>query len=257
MKIKYSFLVITFILFSNFILAQGILGKINSVVKKYSSSNVIDQIVKQTDILTKDGSPSEEDVINGLKEALTVGAKNSIKKLGVENGFFNDAILKIMMPPEVEKVTSALRKFGMGSLVDKAELSMNRAAEDATAGVGELFIDAIKKMTIKDGIEILKGDSVAATRYLKTNTSQQLNEKIKPVIEASLKKVNATKYWSDVFKNYNKLFHKNINPDLSAYVTGKTSDAIFYTISQEENKIRKDPMAQVTDLLKKVFGKKE
>jgi hypothetical protein len=143
----------------------------------------------------------------------------------------------------------------MGSLVDKAELSMNRAAEDATSGVADIFIEAIKKMTIKDGLEILKGDSVAATNYLKTNTSQQLTEKIKPVIEASLKKVNATKYWSDVFKNYNKFLRQNVNTDLTAYVSGKTSDAIFYTISQEENKIRKDPAAQVTDLLKKVFGK--
>ena len=118
-------------------------------------------------------------------------------------------------------------------------------------------IEAIKKMSITDGLKILKGDSSAATNYLKENTSQQLTEKIRPVIEASLKKVNATKYWSDVFSNYNKFLHQNVNTDLAAYVGGKTSDAIFYTITQEEHKIRKDPSAQVTDLLRKVFGKKE
>jgi len=236
-------------------MAQGILGKINNAIKKDSGSNVINQIAKQVETNSKGSVLSEEEIINGLKEALTIGTNNSTKKLGVENGFFNDAILKIVMPPEAQKVASSLRRLGMGSLVDKAELSMNRAAEDATSGVADIFIEAIKKMTIKDGLEILKGDSVAATNYLKTNTSQQLTEKIKPVIEASLKKVNATKYWSDVFKNYNKFLRQNVNTDLTAYVSGKTSDAIFYTISQEENKIRKDPAAQVTDLLKKVFGK--
>lgn len=236
-------------------MAQGILGKINNAIKKDSGSSVINQMVKQVETTSKGSVLSEEEIINGLKEALTIGTNNSTKKLGVENGFFNDAILKIVMPPEAQKVASTLRRIGMGSLVDKAELSMNRAAEDATSGVADIFIEAIKKMTIKDGLEILKGDSVAATNYLKTNTSQQLTEKIKPVIEASLKKVNATKYWSDVFKNYNKFLRQNVNTDLTAYVSGKTSDAIFYTISQEENKIRKDPAAQVTDLLKKVFGK--
>lgn len=236
-------------------MAQGILGKINNAIKKDSGSSVINQMVKQVETTSKGSVLSEEEIINGLKEALTIGTNNSTKKLGVENGFFNDAILKIVMPPEAQKVASSLRRLGMGSLVDKAELSMNRAAEDATSGVADIFIEAIKKMTIKDGLEILKGDSVAATNYLKTNTSQQLTEKIKPVIEASLKKVNATKYWSDVFKNYNKFLRQNVNTDLTAYVSGKTSDAIFYSISQEENKIRKDPAAQVTDLLKKVFGK--
>jgi hypothetical protein len=236
-------------------MAQGILGKINNAIKKDSASSVINQIVKQVETTSKGSALSEEEIINGLKEALTIGTNNSTKKLGVENGFFNDAIFKIAMPPEAQKVASSLRRLGMGSLVDKAELSMNRAAEDATSGVADIFIEAIKKMTIKDGLEILKGDSVAATNYLKTNTSQQLTEKIKPVIEASLKKVNATKYWSDVFKNYNKFLRQNVNTDLTAYVSGKTSDAIFYSISQEENKIRKDPAAQVTDLLKKVFGK--
>ncbi len=245
------------LLLSSVIQAQGIFDKINHAIKKDSSSSVITQITKQISSETKGTSLSNEDIINGLKEALTIGTNNSTKKLGAADGFFNDAILKIMMPEEAEKVASAMRRIGMGSLVDKAVLSMNRAAEDATAGVGDIFIEAIKKMSITDGLKILKGDSSAATNYLKENTSQQLTEKIRPVIEASLKKVNATKYWSDVFSNYNKFLHQNVNTDLAAYVGGKTSDAIFYTITQEEHKIRKDPSAQVTDLLRKVFGKKE
>ncbi len=245
------------LLLTHAIHAQGIFGKINQAIKKDSGSSVINQIAKQISSDTKGASLSNEDIINGLKEALTIGTTNSTKKLGAADGFFNDAVLKIIMPEEAEKVASAMRRIGMGSLVDKAVLSMNRAAEDATAGVGDIFIDAIKKMTITDGLKILKGDSSAATNYLKENTSQQLTEKIRPVIETSLKKVNATKYWSDVFSNYNKFFHQNVNTDLAAYVGGKTSDAIFYTISQEEHKIRKDPAAQVSDLLKKVFGKRE
>ena len=132
---------------------------------------------------------------------------------------------------------------------------MNRAAEDAASGVSTIFWDAIKQMSVKDGLSILRGSDFAATEFLKKNTTASLTEKMRPVIQASLDKVNATQYWKDVFTAYNKFSRQQINTDLTAYVTGKAMDGIFYEIGLEEQKIRKDRKAQVTDLLKKVFGK--
>ncbi|MFT3911381.1 MAG: DUF4197 domain-containing protein [Ferruginibacter sp.] len=235
--------------------AQGILNKLNKAVKTDSSKGVLSTIDKTLSGAGKGGGLSNEEIINGLKEALSVGTNNSTKKLGGVDGFFKDAALKILMPEEAKKVESTLRGLGMGSLVDKAILSMNRAAEDAAGGVANIFIDAIKHMTVTDGLKILQGNDFAATEFLKTNTSKALTEKMRPVIEASLKKVDATTYWNEVFSAYNKVSLKKVNPDLPAYVTEKAMGGIFYEIGLEEQKIRKDPAAQVTDLLKKVFGK--
>jgi hypothetical protein len=231
------------------------LNKIKKSVtgKDTSTTNIVNAATKKiTD--TNKGSLTNDDIISGLKEALTIGTQNSAKKLGIVDGFFKDAALKILMPPEAQKVTNTLRSMGMGSLVDKAILSMNRAAEDAATGVGDIFINAIKEMSIADGIQILNGGNTAATDYLKSNTTRSLNEKMRPVIETSLKKTDATKYWNDVFTNYNKVSMKKVETDLTAYVTQKAMDGIFISVAQEEQKIRKDPAAQVTGLLKKVFG---
>jgi hypothetical protein len=235
--------------------AQGILGKLNKSVKTDSSKTLsaIEKTVSRSG--AKGGSLSKEEIINGLKEALSVGTNNSTKKLGSVDGFFKDAALKILMPEEAKKAESTLRGLGMGSLVDDAILSMNRAAEDAASGVADIFLDAIKHMTVTDGLKILQGGDFAATDYLKENTTNSLTEKMRPVIETSLKKVNATTYWKDVFTAYNKVSLKKVNPDLTAYVTEKAMAGIFYSIGLEEQKIRKDPAAQVTDLLKKVFAK--
>ncbi len=212
-------------------------------------------VQKTTEAIWVGNQPSLDDVVKGLKEALSIGADSSVKKLSVTDGFFKKDAIKILMPPEAVKVESSLRKVGAGKLVDDAILTMNRAAESATADVKDIFFEAIKNMTINDGMKILKGDSIAATRYLKSTTTIQLTQKIKPIVEIALKKVNATKYWSDVFKEYNRFSVKKINPDLASFVTEKTIDGLFFSIGEEEQKIRKDPAAQVTDLLKKVFGK--
>jgi hypothetical protein len=197
---------------------------------------------------------SNEEIIAGLKEALSVGTTNSALKLGAENGFFLNPELKINMPEEATKVESTLRKMGMGKMVDKAILTMNRAAEDATAEVKDIFVDAIRNITITDGLTILKGNNTAATAYLKSATTESLKIRMRPVIETSLTKVNATKYWKDVFTSYNQFATKKINPDLVAYVTEKALEGLFATIAEEEQKIRKDPAARVSDLLKKVFN---
>jgi hypothetical protein len=236
--------------------AQGILGKLGKAAKVDSSKtsgSLIDKIGKNT---SKQGaSLSSDEIINGLKEALTVGTTNSAQLLNKTDGFFSNAAIKILMPEEAKKAESTLRKFGMGSLVDKAILSMNRAAEDAAGGMTDIFWNAIKGMTVTDGLAILRGGDFAATEYLKKNTTSQLTEKMRPVIEKSLAKTDATKYWKDVFTAYNKFSKEPVNSDIAAYVTERSMNGIFYSIAQEELKIRKDPAAQATDLLKKVFGK--
>ncbi len=249
-KFTFVLLAVTAISFVN---AQGLLGKIKKATSKDSSGNILSKIGKPG------GSGlSNDDIINGLKEALTIGTDSASKRLHKPDAFFANAAIKILMPPEAQKVESTLRKAGLGSLADKAILSMNRAAEDAAGGISGIFIDAVKQMTVTDGLKILKGGDFAATDYLKANTTAKLTEKMRPVIEASLAKVNATTYWKDVFSAYNKipLTKSQVNPDLSAYVTEKAMAGIFYSIGLEEQKIRKDPAAQVTSLLKKVFGGK-
>lgn len=217
---------------------------------------LFDKAIKST-IATSGSGLSNDDIINGLKEALRVGADSSTKKLSKLNGFFSDAAIKVLMPEEAKKVEKTLRSFGMGAMVDKAVLSMNRAAEDAASGVGNIFWTAIKGMSITDGVKILRGSDFAATDYLKLITTKELTEKFRPVIEASLVKVDATKYWKDMFTTYNKFSAKQVNTDLTAYVTERALSGLFYNISLEEQKIRKDPAAQVTNILKKVFGSKK
>ena len=158
------------------------------------------------------------------------------------------------MPPEAQKAEKKLRALGMGKLVDDAILSMNRAAEDASKNAAPIFITAIKQMSIQDAVGILKGGDSAATKYLRQKTTSPLTEAFRPVIETSLAKVNATKYWNTVFSTYNKFSTDKINPDLAAFVTEKSLSGIFHQVGLEEQKIRRDPMARTTDILKKVFA---
>jgi hypothetical protein len=254
MKITAILSILIFVNSSSY--SQGILNKVNTAISQGKNSNAIKDVSKVIDGKNNSINLSNEDIISGLKEALTIGTQNSAGNLSKLNGFFGNEAIKIVMPTETGKMVSTLRKMGMGVQVDKAILSMNRAAEDASASVGDIFINAIKKITITDGLTILKGSDTAATNYLKQSTQNELAEKIRPIIEASLKKVDATKYWKDIFSNYNKYLHQNINTDLAAYVTEKTTNGLFYSIAEEEKKIRKNPAAQVTDILKKVFGGK-
>lgn len=226
--------------------AQGLKGLLKKVVK----DSTVNQIVQ-----TKSAAGlSNDEIINGLKEALSVGSENSTKKLSAVDGFFKDAALKILMPDEAKKVEQKLRAIGLGKQVDNAVLSMNRAAEDAAQSATPIFINAIKGITIQDGLGILKGGDFAATNYLKGKTIAQLTEAFRPIIEQSLQKVNATKYWNTVFSTYNTFSKEKVNTDLTAYVTEKAMAGIFYQVGLEEQKIRKDPVARTTDLLKKVFN---
>lgn len=200
-------------------------------------------------------SLSTDEIVAGLKEALSVGANNSSQKLSAVDGFFANAAIKVLMPEEAKKVESTLRSAGMGSMVDKAILSMNRAAEEASKSAAPIFLDAIKGMSFQDALGILRGSDTAATSYLKGRTSAALTTAFKPVIESALEKTNATKYWKDLFEAYNKIpLTKKVNTDLTGYVTEKALGGLFFQVAQEEQKIRKDPAARVTDVLKKVFG---
>ncbi len=240
-------------IFSVTVPAQGIKGLFDKITKKDSSGKTILDKIKTLPGST--GGLSNDDIVSGLKEALRVGTDSSSKKLSKVDGFFADAAIKILMPEEAKKVEKTLRNIGMGKLVDRAILSMNRAAEDAAKGVGTIFWNSIKQMSIKDGLQILRGGDFAATDYLKKTTTTELTEKFRPVIATSLAKVDATKYWKDVFSTYNKFSNTPVNTDLIAYVTERALSGLFFNIGLEEQKIRKDPAARVTDILKKVFGK--
>ncbi len=200
------------------------------------------------------GNSSQQKIVQGLKQALTIGTQNSTGKLSAVDGFFADAAVKILMPPEAQDVEKTLRRFGLGSLVDKTVLSLNRAAEDAAKSATPIFVDAIKQMTISDALGILKGGDFAATDYFKQKTTAALTQAFSPIISKSLNKVDATKYWSDLFTAYNRFSSKRVETDIKAYVTQKAIDGIFYDVGLEEQKIRKNPAARVTDLLKQVFG---
>src|SRR6478752_3713957 len=239
----------TLLVFSSvLIFSFGSNAQFKSLMKKDSTGKTgVQKIIGGS---SKSGLTTDE-VASGLKEALNVGTNNATKQLSNVDGFFKDAAIKILMPPEALKAEKKLRSIGMGKLVDDAILSMNRAAEDASKSAAPIFINAVKQMSIQDALGILKGGDFAATDYLKSKTSSSLTEAFRPVIETSLKKTNATKYWNAVFTAYNRFSTDKINPDLAAYVTEKSLSGIFHQVGLEEQKIRKDPLARTTDILKK------
>ena len=198
---------------------------------------------------------SQEEVGAGLKEALNKGIEKGVDQLSKPDGFFKDLAIKIPLPKETKKVEAKLRSIGQGKKVDETIESINRAAEDATTAAKDIFVKAIKEMSINDAMSILRGDDNAATKFLDKSTRNNLISKFEPIVKISLDKVGATKNWNTIFSTYNKLpFVEKVNPDLVEYATGKAIDGLFIQIAKEELKIRQDPAARVTDLLKKVFG---
>jgi len=198
---------------------------------------------------------SNNEIVAALREALQVGARNATTKLNAPNGFFGNQLIKILMPPEARQVETTLRGLGMGAEVDKVIVSMNHAAEDASGKAVQIFINAIANMSIQDGVAIVRGGQGAATNYLRQKTTASLTAAFRPIIQNSLGKVGATRYWTQIFTVYNRIpTVQKINPDLTSYVTERALNGLFVTIADEENKIRLNPAARVSDLLKKVFG---
>jgi hypothetical protein len=203
------------------------------------------------------GKLSNEDIIAGLKEALNVGSKNASGLASKVDAYYKNPALFIPFPPEAKKVQETLISLGQTKLLNDFTLTVNRAAEDAAKEAAPIFMNAVKAMTIKDGLTILNGSNDAATNYLKANTQAELLKKFRPVIEKSLSKVNATKYWETIITTYNKVpTVTKMNPDLAGYTSQKAINGLFLLVAKEELKIRQDPAARVTAILQKVFGKK-
>ena len=195
------------------------------------------------------------EVGEGLKEALIKGISTGSDNVSRVDGYFGNPEIKIPFPPDVKKVEDKLRQLGLGKQVDEFVLTLNRGAEDAAKEAKPIFINAIQQMTIDDAWGILKGQPDAATQYLRRTTSPQLREKFKPVIQNSLDKVSATKYYGDLVNTYNKIpFIQKVNPDLNEYATDLAMQGLFTMIAREEKDIRQDPIARTTELLKRVFG---
>jgi hypothetical protein len=202
------------------------------------------------------GGLNEKDAAAGIREALVKGTNESVSIVSKVNGYFGNPEIKIPFPQEAKDVETKLRSIGLGSQVDAVVTSINRAAEDAAKSAAPVFISAINGMSITDAINIVGGKNDAATRYLEKTTSPELKSKFSPIIKASLDKVDATRLWADVIKQYNQIpFVKKQNPDLVAYATDKAIAGLFMMVAREEAKIRQDPAARSTELLKKVFGK--
>ncbi len=208
-------------------------------------------------ILNGGGALSSEEIARGLKEALTIGSNLSAGKASAMDGYLKNEAIKLLFPPEAQKVEQKLRQIGLGDTCDKFITALNRGAEDAAKSAAPIFVDAIKQMTISDAIGILRGEKDAATQYLKRTSTIALVNAFKPVITSSLEKTNATRLYGDIANTYNKIpLVQKVNPDLSEYATNKAIDGLFLLVAQEETKIREDPLARTTDLLKRVFGSK-
>jgi hypothetical protein len=211
----------------------------------------LDKIIKSSG----GGGLDEKTVIAGLKEALEIGTKNSVNIVSKEDGYFKNLEIKIPLPEDLEKVAKTVRDIGLGSQVDKFIKTMNRAAEQAAPKAVDIFVDAISKMTIQDALDILHGDDDAATRYFERHTRSKLYNIFRPIVKKVLDDVGVTSLFKTIMDAYNNLpYTKRVSFDLDDYVTNKALDGLFYMVAQEEKKIRKDPAARVTELLRKVFG---
>lgn len=195
------------------------------------------------------------DIAAGLKEALDNGITKQVTKLTVQDGFFKNAAVKILLPAELQKVDKTLRDVGLSSLADEGLKVLNRAAEDAVKESIPIFANAIRQMTFTDAKNILLGNDTSATAYLQNSSSSALYSKFNPVVKNSLGKVGADKVWANIITKYNALpMTTNVNPDLNDYVTNKAMEGVFKMVAVEEKDIRNNLAARTSDLLKRVFA---
>lgn len=196
----------------------------------------------------------ESELIEGLKEALSIGTKTAVQLVSQEDGYFGNEIIKILMPEDLQKVSDTLRTVGFQKHVDEFVLSMNRAAEKAAPAALDIFVGAIKTMTFEDAKGILTGSDTAATEYFKEKTSNTIYETFRPIISTSMNEVGATQTFKEITEKYSSLpLMGEVTFDLDDYVTNKALDGLFYMVGEEEKKIRTDPAARATELLKKIF----
>lgn len=246
-------LVVTALFAASFVSAQTLKEKLQH--KKDSLEKLAKE--KANTVLHGSSTPTltNEEVIKGLKEALTVGANKSSELASKADGYLKNPRLFIPWPPEAQDMKAKLLKMGYKKKIDEFETSLNRAAEEAAKSASPVFVDAITNMSVADGFAILRSHDTAATNYLRKTTYAPLEEKFTPTVKEAINKVKVTSYWTPLVTVYNKLPGvKKQNPDLDKYVTNKAINGLMILIADEETKIRKDPAARVTDLLKKVFG---
>jgi len=218
----------------------------------------LDSILKEMDTLTRPGAATPGSVKIGaaLKQALQVGTENAVKLTGKTDGYFTNKAIKILMPDRLRTVERGLRTAGYGSEVDRLVLSMNRAAERAAPTAKKFFWDAIGEMTIDDAQRILNGTSTAATDYFKSKTSTSLRIAFRPIVDKAMNEVGTVRQYNELLGQAKAIpFLKTEEYELDRYVVGKALDGLYYVVGEEERKIRSDPSARVTDLLKEVFGK--
>lgn len=217
-------------------------------------AGMMDDLLKGTG-LEKTAGPGNDQIVAGLKEALSIGTGNAVGATSQTDGYFGNKAIKILMPKKIEKVADVLGKMGYQKEVDEFVLSMNRAAEKAAPQAKAIFIDAIRGMSIEDARKILDGGDTAATDYFKVKTTGKLSEAFRPIVSSSMNEVGTTRSYKEMMGKYTALpFAKSESLDLDRYVTDKALEGLFHMVGQEEIKIRKDPAARVTDLLKTVFG---
>lgn len=195
------------------------------------------------------------EIAQGLREALNMGIEKQVDKLALENGFFKNELVKILLPQELQKVDKTLRDVGLGNLADEGLRIINRAAEDAVGEATPIFVEAVKGITFNDAKQILLGSDNAATQYLEGSTKTKLYEKFNPIIKNSFQKVGADQIWSNIITKYNNLpLTNNVNPDLTDYTTTQALSGVYTMIAVEEKEIRTKISSRTTDLLKKVFA---
>ncbi|MEC7264107.1 MAG: DUF4197 domain-containing protein [Bacteroidota bacterium] len=195
------------------------------------------------------------EIAQGLREALNMGIEKQVNKLALENGFFRNELVKILLPEELQKVDKTLRDIGLSSLADEGLKILNRAAEDAVGEATPIFVDAVKGITFNDAKQILLGNDNAATQYLQQATKTQLYNKFNPIIKNSFQKVGADKIWTNIITKYNNLpLTNDVNPDLTDYTTNEALAGVYTMIAVEEKEIRTKVSSRTTDLLKKVFA---
>ena len=223
------------------------------------SAGLFDKLMKNIGIGSKSEEASEPGtgtIVSALKQALSIGTENAVSAVSKPDGFWGNQAIKILMPEKIQKVADMLKKVGYEKQVDEFILSMNQAAEKAAPKAASYFVDSIKQMTFADAKKILNGGDTAATEYFRAKTYDSLYDEFEPIISSSMNDVGATRAYKNMMGKYESLpFVPKESLDLDGYVTRKSLDGLFYMVGEEEKKIRKDPAARVTDLLKTVFGK--
>lgn len=224
----------------------------------WAQSPLDDLRKKAEEALGKKSGPSDDRIAAGLKEALTVSTRKAVASTGRIDGFLKNAAIKILLPEKLRSVGKGMRLMGMGQQVDSLEIGMNRAAEQAAPAARQIFIDAVSKMTIADARQILSGGDTAATEYFKTTSTDQLTAVFSPIVHRAMENVGVVKQYNQLMQN--PLAARVADTEgfnIDKYVVGKTMDGLFYVMGEEERKIRKDPAAQTTALLREIFGKKQ